>query len=107
MAEDRQARRDIGALIVAARYRAGLKQGQLATKLGISEDHLGRIERGVQSVDATRLRKIAEVTEVRPDWFTQTFDEPAEDLSVLEERIRELEDWRAEEEHRRDEEEAS
>jgi transcriptional regulator with XRE-family HTH domain len=102
MADSRQADRDIGALIVAARHRASLSQKQLGKELGISEDHIGRFERGAQPVSASRLRKIAEVCGVRRDFFTQSFEQtPGEDLSEFARRIRQLEEWRRDEEERR------
>lgn len=48
------------------RYRKKLTQAQLAEKIGISTNHLGRIERGSHSTDFDIIDKISEELDVRP-----------------------------------------
>lgn len=48
------------------RYDKGLTQSQLAEKIGVSSNHLGRIERGLHSTDFDIVDELAEILEVRP-----------------------------------------
>lgn len=48
------------------RYRKDLTQAQLSEKVGVSTNHLGRIERGFHSTDFDVIDKISEVLNVRP-----------------------------------------
>lgn len=47
------------------RYRKNLTQAQLSEKINISVNYLGRIERGLHSVDFDLVDKIAAVLNIR------------------------------------------
>ncbi len=51
---------EIGALIRAARHKAGLKQDELGDKLGLSFQQVQRYETGKAGVSAQRLVQIAD-----------------------------------------------
>lgn len=50
----------LGEVIVRARERAGLKQADVAARLGLPPSYLSKIENGTRRVDAIELIHIAE-----------------------------------------------
>ena len=54
----RRDRRRLGALVRAARERAGLQQGDLAARLGVPQSVLSKIESGYREVTVLELRAI-------------------------------------------------
>lgn len=54
----------LGLVIMVYRKKRGLKQVELAEKVGVASDTISRIERDVQSPSKDLLEKIADVLEV-------------------------------------------
>lgn len=57
--------------IAKARNHAGLNQGELAEKLGVSRNTLNRWENGSRNPSVKNLQALAEVTGVPLGWFYQ------------------------------------
>jgi transcriptional regulator with XRE-family HTH domain len=68
----------------AARENAGLSQGQLARRLGMSRPTISAIEAGQRTIAAEELETFAETFGVRVGWLTCTEDP---DLSEREAQI--------------------
>lgn len=60
---------DFGYRIKILRKRHGMTQDQLATQLGISTDHLGKIELGKRGVSIDLLLELAESLNVSVDFL--------------------------------------
>ena len=56
----------LGQVLVSARERAGLKQSDVAAKLGMPASYLSKIENGTRRLDVIELLQIAEAMEVDP-----------------------------------------
>ena len=56
----------LGQVLVKARERAGLKQGEVAAKLGLPASYLSKIEKGTRRLDVIELIRIAEAMGVDP-----------------------------------------
>jgi transcriptional regulator with XRE-family HTH domain len=54
----------LGDLLVRARERAGLKQSDLATRLGLPASYLSKIENGTRRLDVVEFVRIAEALDV-------------------------------------------
>jgi len=67
----------LGRVLVAARERAGLKQSDVAAKLGLPASYLSKIENGTRRLDVIELIRIAEAMEI----------DPAEIVSKLQEEM--------------------
>ena len=50
----------LGEVLVAARERAGLKQSDVAARLGLPASYLSKVENGTQRLDVIELMRIAE-----------------------------------------------
>ena len=68
----------LGRVLVAARERAGLKQSDVAVKLGVPASYLSKIENGTRRLDVIELIRIAEAMDI----------DPAEIVSKLQEEMR-------------------
>jgi transcriptional regulator with XRE-family HTH domain len=68
----------LGRLLVAARERAGLKQSDVAAKLGLPASYLSKIENGTRRLDVIELIRIAEAMDI----------DPAKIVSKLQEEMR-------------------
>lgn len=74
--------------ITKARTHAGLNQGELAEKLGVSRNTLNRWESGSRNPSEKNLQALAEATGVPVEWFYQdTPASPSEAPSALPDRI--------------------
>ena len=58
--------RILGEVLVRARERAGLKQSDVAAKLGLPASYLSKIEGGTRRLDVVELIRIAEAMEIDP-----------------------------------------
>jgi transcriptional regulator with XRE-family HTH domain len=58
--------RVLGEVLVRARERAKLKQGEVAAKLGLPASYLSKIESGTRRLDVIELIRIAEAMEMDP-----------------------------------------
>lgn len=67
----------LGRVLVAARERAGLKQSDVAARLGVPASYLSKIENGTRRLDVIELIRIAEAMEI----------DPAEIVSKLQEEM--------------------
>jgi len=56
----------LGRVLVAARERAGLKQSDVAAKLGMPASYLSKIENGTRRLDVIELIRIAEAMDIDP-----------------------------------------
>lgn len=54
----------LGAAIKDARKRAGLKQGELAAHVDLTQSYLSQIESGKREPHLSKLKRIAEVLEI-------------------------------------------
>ena len=58
--------RVLGEVLVRARERAGLKQAEVAARLGLPASYLSKIESGTRRLDVIELIRIAEAMEMDP-----------------------------------------
>jgi len=58
--------RILGEVLLRARERAGLKQADLAAKLGLPASYLSKVESGTRRLDVIELIRIAEAIGVEP-----------------------------------------
>jgi len=56
----------LGEVLVRARERAGLKQSDVAARLGMPASYLSKIENGTRRLDVIELLQIAEAMKVNP-----------------------------------------
>ncbi len=56
----------LGQVLAATRERAGLKQTELAVKLGVPPSYLSKVENGTRRLDVIELVHIAEAMGVDP-----------------------------------------
>ena len=56
----------LGEVLVRARERAGLKQSDVAARLGMPASYLSKIENGTRRLDVIELLQIAEAMKVSP-----------------------------------------
>jgi len=54
-----------------ARLEAGLKQIEVARKLGKPQSYISKIERGERRIDITELKKIAEIYKKSINYFIE------------------------------------
>ena len=54
-----------------ARLEAGLKQIEVAKKLGKPQSYISKIERGERRIDITELKKIAEIYKKSINYFIE------------------------------------
>lgn len=74
--------------ITKARTHAGLNQSELAQKMGLSRNTLGRWESGANTPTEKNLQALAEATGVPVEWFYQDIPaSPPEATSALPDRI--------------------
>jgi transcriptional regulator with XRE-family HTH domain len=58
--------RILGEVLVRARERAGLKQAEVAARLGLPASYLSKIESGTRRLDVIELIRIAEAMGIEP-----------------------------------------
>lgn len=68
----------LGDVLARTRERAGVKQSELATKLGVPASYLSKIENGTRRLDVIELVRIAEAIG----------SDPAEIVSRLQDELR-------------------
>jgi transcriptional regulator with XRE-family HTH domain len=56
----------LGEVLVRARERAGLKQSEVAARLGLPASYLSKIENGTRRLDVIELIQIAEAMDTDP-----------------------------------------
>jgi transcriptional regulator with XRE-family HTH domain len=56
----------LGEALIRARERAGLKQSDVAARIGLPPSYLSKIENGTRRLDVIELVRIAEAMEVDP-----------------------------------------
>jgi transcriptional regulator with XRE-family HTH domain len=56
----------LGEVLVRARERAGLKQSDVAARLGLPASYLSKVENGTRRLDVIELMQIAEAMQVDP-----------------------------------------
>ena len=79
---------DFGYRIRTLRKRHGLTQDQLAAQLGISTDHLGKIELGKRGTSIDLLVQLAECLNVSVDFLLNGAAHRSEKVQVLIAQIR-------------------
>ena len=55
--------------LIKAREAAGLKQGDVAKKLGKTQSYISKIESGQRRIDIVQLKELAEVYHKNPNYF--------------------------------------
>ncbi|HEX7420991.1 MAG TPA: helix-turn-helix transcriptional regulator [Thermoanaerobaculia bacterium] len=65
----------LGHVLVSARERAGLKQSDVAAKLGLPASYLSKIENGSRRLDVIELLNIAEAIGVDPADLIRTLQD--------------------------------
>lgn len=75
-----------GERVRAVRTSLGLRQGTVATRVGIEAKHLGRIERGEKRPSFELIFELAEAMDVAPRVLFE-FDRDVSDPAVLRKRI--------------------
>ena len=84
----------LGDKIRNLRKKKGLSQGELADKIGISGNHLSRLERGHYQPSADVLKKVAGVLEVSTDYILSESNSDSPEVQIqdasLAERVRML-----------------
>src|SRR6202166_3550582 len=70
----------LGRRLRVKRTSSGVSKGELCDKLGFDREDLDAYEQGAKRVSANLLLRIAELLDVRPDYFFQ--DYTAEELSA-------------------------
>lgn len=56
----------LGRILADTREQAGIKQSDLATRLGVPASYLSKVENGTRRLDVIELIQIAEAMEVDP-----------------------------------------
>ena len=72
----------IGRNIVESRRRLGLSQKELATKLGITQDAVARMEKGTMAPKIARLPFLAEALRCTVIYLFRQHEEDTEDLAA-------------------------
>ena len=57
----------LGQILVRARERAGLKQREVADRLGLPASHLSKVEAGSRRMDVVELIRLAEAMGIEPE----------------------------------------
>ncbi|HSP15234.1 MAG TPA: helix-turn-helix transcriptional regulator [Thermoanaerobaculia bacterium] len=65
----------LGRVLTMARERAGLKQSDVAAKLGLPASYLSKIENGTRRLDVIELIRIAEAMELDAAEILRTLQE--------------------------------
>ena len=65
----------LGQVLVKARERAGLKQQDVAARLGLPASYLSKIENGTRRLDVVEFIRIAHAMEVDPADMIRELDE--------------------------------
>jgi transcriptional regulator with XRE-family HTH domain len=65
----------VGRRLRVGRTSSGMSERELCDKLGIDRDDLMAYEQGAKRVNASLLLRIAELLDVRPDYFFQGYTE--------------------------------
>jgi len=73
----------IGAALRAARERAGLTQGDVAEKIGLSGSAFSRMEIGNAAVDVERFWTLAEIYGLRPSALLRACEETHKRAKVV------------------------
>ena len=66
-----EARKSLGSRLCEGRKYLGLKQGEVAQRLGIPRKALSDIERGKRRVNEIELAQLARLCELRVSYFTE------------------------------------
>ena len=67
---------ELGRRLEAARRAQGLSQGDLAERVGVNQNTIGRYEKGDRHPDPEMLRRIAEALDVSADYLLGLTDDP-------------------------------
>ena len=71
--------------IIEIRQKNKLSQAEFGSVLGVTQNAIGRIERGQQDVDLKMLRELAEHFDVNLQWLIMDEDiQPADQSEVIE-----------------------
>jgi len=65
----------LGEVLARTREHAGVKQSELAAKLGVPASYLSKIENGTRRLDVIELIRIAEAMDVDPAKIVRTLQE--------------------------------
>ena len=65
----------LGKVLVRVRERAGLKQSDVAARLGVPASYLSKIENGTRRLDVIELIRIAEAMDIDPAKIVRTLQE--------------------------------
>jgi transcriptional regulator with XRE-family HTH domain len=89
LAEEKQDTTGFGSRLRVLREAAGLTQEELAEKVGMNYQNIGRLERGDRSPSWKTVLKLAEALGVEPNDFTdKDADEPDDDKPATPKRPR-------------------
>ena len=97
MSADRTKGSEIGARVAALRARAGLTQGDVAERLGMSQRLLSYYEREASDIPASMLVPLADVLGVEVWWLLDVMPAAISDLGEADGAVlnREMVNWRS------------
>lgn len=64
-----KAHQDLVAQLIKARQKAGLKQGDVAKKLGRTQSYISKLESGDRRIDIVQIKELAHIYKKNPKDF--------------------------------------
>ncbi|MFH1479254.1 MAG: helix-turn-helix transcriptional regulator [Candidatus Omnitrophota bacterium] len=64
-----KAHRELVKRLIEARNKAGLKQGEVAKKLGRTQSYLSKLESGQRRLDIVQIKELASIYKKNPKHF--------------------------------------
>jgi transcriptional regulator with XRE-family HTH domain len=77
----------IGAKLRIRRTALGLRQGEIARRLGVTPQQLSKYEQAIDRISASRLYLLSKILAISPGFFFEGLDSVTEDFSIKISRI--------------------